>query len=114
MLYGSEGEDEDSEDDSLAKNMPKSKVKGLGPNARRIPGVGTKEGRLAKNEMHLRMDNEDPVDLLHAGANTITGRPSLTNFEGLLMFRSIKSIKETTAWPRSISFHDRRIRQTYH
>lgn len=106
MLYGSESEDGDSEADSHAKNIPKSRGKGQGRNARSIPGGMVREDRAAQNELRLRMDNEDPVDLLHAGATTITCRSSIPRFDHLLIFFSIKSAEETTTWAGSISFHD--------
>ncbi|KAF8335881.1 uncharacterized protein EI90DRAFT_2912815 [Cantharellus anzutake] len=69
VLYGSESEAEDSGGESGRKQKPQLKGKGQ---AQRGRSVDRREAHSAKIGTRLRIDNDDPTDLLHAGATSIT------------------------------------------
>lgn len=65
VVYGSESEEEDSEDDE----RPKKAAQGT--------GVGEKKGKIRDRGARLRVDDEEPMDLLHDANTRITREPPL-------------------------------------
>jgi hypothetical protein len=78
VLYGS---DSDSEEDHGDNEVPRTaaKQKGSGGNGRPIAGGqkaarrGDKSSPANRSETRIRADDEDPMDLLHAGAANAVG-----------------------------------------